>query len=106
MGGEPQVSLLKHIEVPLMIQKCPNSDIKFMVIDEIGILNIFLDDKGTTGPHVVFNRSLDVGALFLEGELSENMFFEFEQIEQTFDRIEQMNVSALVHVGRLHDPSV
>lgn len=89
-----------------MIQKYPDSDIKFMAIDEIGILNIFLNDERAIGPHIVFNSSLDDDGIFLVGEFIKEMFFEFEKIKQTFDRIEQMNISPLVHIGWLHDPRI
>ena len=45
----------------MLIQQYPDSDIKFVAIDEIGILYIFLDDERTIRPNIVLNGSLDVG---------------------------------------------
>lgn len=59
-----------------------------MAIDEIGILYIFLDDERTISPNIVLNGSLDIDWILLVREFGEEMFFEFEQVEQTFDRIE------------------
>lgn len=90
LAAEPQIALLEEIHVAVLVNKSPYPDVELPAINQIRLLDVFLDDVGLlwlfSWVHTIVNQ------------------VEWKLLLEKLEFIEQLDACASIFVSRLEYP--